>query len=90
MCEKAVKDDPSSLRLVSDWFVVQEQIDVWYDDDYQYHDDEIIKWYKGYKKPMAQKVSIKDELMPIAWHLSIWWNWCFPEDEKKEAEKLRK
>ena len=43
MCEKAVNDDPSSLRFVSDWFVAQEQIDIWYDDDYWYHDYEMIK-----------------------------------------------
>ena len=34
MCDKAVKDDPSFLRFVLDWFVKQQQIDVWYDDDY--------------------------------------------------------
>ena len=50
MCEKAVKDDPFSQRFVPDWFVVQEQINVWYDDDYWHHDDEMIEWYKGYKK----------------------------------------
>ena len=27
--------------------------------------------------------------MPIVWNPSRWWDWCFPEDEKKkEAEKL--
>ena len=26
--------------------------------------------------------------MPIAWHPSRWWDWCVPEDEKKEAEKF--
>ena len=50
MCEKAVKDNPFSQRFVPDWFVVQEQINVWYDDDYWHHDDEMIEWYKGYKK----------------------------------------
>ena len=53
VCDKAVKDDPSSLQFVSDWFVTQQQIDVWYDDDYWYHDDEIIECYNGYQKHKA-------------------------------------
>ena len=36
----------------------------------------------------AQKAKIKDELMPIAWHPSRWWDWCVPADEKKEIEKI--
>ena len=36
MCDKGVKDDLSSLWFVPDWFVTQEQIDVWYDDDHWY------------------------------------------------------
>ena len=24
--------------------------------------------------------------MPVAWHPDRWWNWCVPEDEKKELE----
>ena len=53
MCE-VVKD----LRLskyVLYWFVTQQQTDVWYDDNYWYHDDEIIEWYNGYQKGKAQK-----------------------------------
>ena len=26
--------------------------------------------------------------MPIAWHPSRYWDWCMPEDEKQETEKL--
>ena len=26
--------------------------------------------------------------MPIAWHPSRWWDWCVPEDEKKEIENF--
>ena len=29
-----------------------------------------------------------DELMPVAWHPDRWWDWCVPEDEKKETSKL--
>ena len=80
MCDKAVKDDPSSLQFVPDWFVTQEQLDVWFDDGYWYHDDEIIEWYKGYKKRKAQKAKIKEELLPIAWHPDRVMGWCMSED----------
>ena len=80
MCNKAVEDDPSSLQFVSDWFVTQEQLDIWFDDDYWYHVDEIIEWYKGYQKRKAQKVKIKEELFPIAWHPDRVINWCMSED----------
>ena len=56
MCDKAVKDDPSTLRFVPDWFVAQQQMDAWYDGDYWYHDDE---WYNVYRKRKAQKASLK-------------------------------
>ena len=43
--------------------LTQQQIKVWrYSNDWQ-DDDEIIECYKGYKK-----FSIKEQLMPIAWH----------------------
>ena len=37
MCDKAVKDDSSSLQFVLDWFVTREGLDMWYDD---YYDDD--------------------------------------------------
>ena len=64
MCEKAVKDDPSSLQHVPDWFVTQQQLDVCFDDV------ELIEWYEGYKKRKAQKAQIKKELMRVASHPS--------------------
>ena len=39
---------------------------------FPHNDDDLIKWYEGYKKQKAQKTSIKEELMPMAWHLSRW------------------
>ena len=45
------------------------------------------EWCDDYKKRKAQKASIKEELMPIAWHSSGWWDWCMSENEKKETEK---
>ena len=88
MCNKAVHVDPCLLNYVPDWFVTREQINRWYDDDYHCNDNEIIEWYDSYKQRKAQKAKIKEELMPIAWHPSRQWDWCVPEDEKKETEKL--
>ena len=36
ICDKAIKDDSSSLQYVPDWFVRREGIYMWYDD---YYDD---------------------------------------------------
>ena len=46
------------------------------------------EWYSGYKKQKAQKVSIKEELLPVAWHPSRYWDWWMSEDEKQQIEKL--
>ena len=83
-----VRDDSFSLNFVLDWFVTQEQIELWHDDAYYYNDNEMIKWYDGYKKRKAQKASIKEGLVPITWHPSRYWDWCMLADEKKETEKL--
>ena len=66
ICVDAVRDYPSSLQFVPDWFVERGPIDVWYDDDYWYNDDELIEWYESYQKRKAQKAKIKEELLPIA------------------------
>ena len=68
MCKKAVEDDPFSLKFVPDWFVTQEQLDIWLDDDYWCHNDELIKWYKDYQKCKARKAKVKEELLSVAWH----------------------
>ena len=65
-CDKVVKADSSTLQSIHDWFVTQQQMDVWYDDNYCYHDDDIIEWYEGYKKRIIQKAKIKEELVSIA------------------------
>ena len=82
MYNKTVEDDPSFLQYVPDWFVTQQQFDVWSDNDYWYHDNEIIEWYEGYKKRKTQKAKIKEELMPIAWHPDRVMNWCMSGDDK--------
>ena len=68
--------------------MAQRQLTRWYDDEYWYHDDAMIEWHDGYKKQGTQKAKIKEELMRAAWHPSRWWDWCVPEDEKNETEKL--
>ena len=78
MCDKVVGDYLFFLQLVPDWFVTKQQVDIWYDDNYVYDDNEMIEWYEGYKKRKAQKASIKEKLMPISWH---------GEDEKKKRQK---
>ena len=76
------------LKYVPDWFATHQQIKKWHDNDDYCNYDKLIERYKGYKKRKAQKAQIKKELLPIAWHLSRYWDWCVPEDEKKEIEKL--
>ena len=80
VCDKAVSHDPSSLRYVPDYFVTQGQVKASHDDD------EVIGWNDGYQKRRAQRAKIKEELMPIAWHPSRWWDWCMSEEEKKERK----
>ena len=71
MCKRAIKADLYTLVFCPDWFITQGQIKSWYDDDY---DDEALEWYKGCQKGKAQKAKIKEELPPIAWHPSRWWD----------------
>ena len=71
MCEKAVKGDPYSLQHVPDWFATRELVTMCYD-NIEYQDDDV--WYDGYKKRKIQKASIKEDLAPIAWHPSRWWD----------------
>ena len=61
---------------------------VWHDNDDYCNDDGLIELYDGYKARKAQKASIKEGLLPIAWHPSRYWNWCVPEDERKDIEKM--
>ena len=78
MSNEAVEADPYTLKYVSDWFVTQQQIKIWYDN----LDDGLINWYKGYQEHKARKAKIKEELMPIAWHPDRV-NWCMSEDKKR-------
>ena len=88
MCNEAVGLCLCLLRHVPDWFVTREWVHMWHNDSKYRDDDKLIKWYGGHKKRKAQKAKIKEELIPIAWHPSRWWDWCVPEDEKKETENF--
>ena len=83
MCDDVVLRDSYSLQFVPDWFVTQRQIKIWDDDDYYYDDDEITEYCNGYHERKAQKVKIKEELLPIPWHSNRVMDWCMPEDEKR-------
>ena len=89
ICDKAVEEDPYSLQYVPDWFVTREGVYMWYERG-KYCDDKdnFFKWYDSYKKRRTQKASIKEELMPVTWHPSRYWDWCMSEEEKKRAEAL--
>ena len=88
MCDEAVSYDPSSLQYVPHYFVMQQQVKTWYNYNGYCNANKLIKWYNDYQKWKAQRAKIKKELMPIAWHPSRWWEWCVPQDEKQETEKL--
>ena len=88
MCDKAVRKERFSLLFVPDWFVTQQQIKYLRDDNDDSYNNTFINWCDGYKKGKAQKAKIKDELMPVGWHPSRWWDWCLLNDEKQETEKL--
>ena len=38
------------------------------------------------RKELKKKTS--EELMPVAWHPRRWWDFCVPEDERKEIELI--
>ena len=83
MCDDVVRMDSYSLLFDPDWFVTQEQLEIWHDDDEYCSDDEIIELYKVYQKRKAWKVKIKEELLPIAWHPDRVMDWCMSEDKKR-------
>ena len=48
MCDDVVRRDPYSLQFLPDWFVTQQQIDIWHDEDEYCDDDGLIKLCEGY------------------------------------------
>ena len=85
MCDNVVHRDPYSLQFVPNWFVIQEQLKIWHDDDEYCDDDKLIKWYEGHKIRKAQKANIKEELMPIAWHPDCVMDWCSQKTRKGDG-----
>lgn len=63
VCADAVRDEPFSLQYVPDWFLTQQQIKIWHDDDYYCNYDKFIQWYNGCKKRKPQKAKIKYKLV---------------------------
>ena len=53
------------MQCVPDWFVTQQQLKIWHDDD----EDNFFEWYDGYQKRKAQKAQIKKQLVPT--HLAL-------------------
>ena len=88
MCDDVVRRDSYSLMYVPDQFATQEQLEIWHDDNKCYTDDEILGWYKRYKKRKPQKAKIKEELSAIAQHPDRVKDWCMSEDEKKRNRKI--
>ena len=76
MCDETVCGGPWNMRYIPDWFVTQQQIKIWHDNAYYCNDDSLIRWYEGHLKRKAQKEKLKEELVPFAWHPSLWWDWC--------------
>ena len=60
MCDDVVQRNSYFLQFVPDWFITQEQLEIWHDDNYYCTDDKIIEWYKRYEKPKTQKSKIKE------------------------------
>ena len=74
MCSKAMENDPKCLEFVPDWFITHAMM-------LKYDNEPCVKAYKERK---ALKKQIWDELIPVAWHPSRAWDWCFDEDQKQD------
>ena len=84
MCDDVVWGGPFSLQYVPYWFLTQQQIKSWHDDNRKIIDDNrVVEWYEGYQKRKAQKAKIKEELMMFAWHPDRVMDWCMSEDKKR-------
>ena len=81
-----MRDHFFSLQYVPDWFVTQQQLKIWHDVSEYDHDDEIIKWYDGYKNCRALKIKAENELMLTACHPLKWWDWCMSENKKNRQK----
>ena len=50
--------------------------------------DRHLAWHIKFEKRKALKKQLNKELIPAAWHSSIWQHWCKSEDEKKKINPI--
>ena len=55
MCGETMREEPSCLPYVPDWFVTQQQIELWDDVDDYCNNHGIIELYDGYKNARLKK-----------------------------------
>ena len=86
---KREQRDPHSLEYIPDDYKTQEMCDKAVEAD-----PCLLKFVparfstnclKAVEKRKAWKAKLKEELMQVAWDLWRWWDWCFPEDEKRDT-----
>ena len=54
-CGDAVRYYPDFLEYVPYWFVTQQQLKLWHDDQDYCNDDKLIEWYNGHKNKRLKK-----------------------------------
>ena len=68
---------------------------IWYnDDDNNFYEDDpgtiihvrLLASHNKFENPKVVEKDLSKELMPVAWHPTIWWDWCMSEDETKETD----
>ena len=52
--------------------------------------DQLITWCNDYNQQKECRNQLDKAFLSLAQHTSQHWDWCEPEDEKKEIEKLCK
>ena len=48
----------------------------------------LLSWHIRFEKRKVLEKKISEELISIAWRPKRWWNFCMPEDVKKEIEPI--
>ena len=72
------------LWNIPDWFVMQDELKIWHDDNDYCNNNEIVEWYDD----KAKKAEIKEDLMSIAWHPKRMQDWCMVGDEKERIKEI--
>ena len=65
-------------------------------DDVNFNEDDpktifhvrLMTWRNKFKQHKAYKKDVSKELKHGAWHLTRWWDWCKPEDEKRKIKRF--